>query len=188
MADALHRAIEDALRDAPAYEGKGILVTTLLEARRPLHAEGSLLYRAVYTIFRALPDRLLPGSLLSISTTDVDDGVELVWEGREALVDGSPRAGGLRDLLGQGPHGDLITIALQALETYCNVRAGFVETRSRRVESSSFERPAHVVRRVTAHIPALRTEAGRERAPPVEAREAAARASRADNEKGDAAA
>ena len=154
MAEALHRAIEDALRDGVGYERRGILVAKALEATRPLDADESLLYRAVYTIFRALPERLLQGTVLSIGTRDVEDGVELVWEGREPLHEAEePPGKDLRALLGHGPHGDLVDIALRALESFCHMRAGFVETTRQRTVSSSFARPAHVVRRVRALVP-----------------------------------
>lgn len=154
MAETLHRAIRDALRDA-SYASRDITVATFLDATRPLDADETLLYRCVYTIFRALPARLLRGSTLNISTCDIEDGIELVWEGREAVTaDGN--VNDARAALARGPHGDLLDIAFGALEHFCHVRAGHVEsTRGRVVSGSSFDRPPYVVRRVLAHIPAL---------------------------------
>lgn len=180
MAQSLHRAIHDALRDQSGYAAKDILVGTFLEATRPLDADDTVLYRAVYTIFRALPARVLPGSTLNISTYDVENGVELEWEWREAMDPRAPTGADLHALLRHGPHGDLVGIALSALEQFCNLRAGYVETTRERVEAStSFDRPPYVVRRVLAHIPAKPSTAGgvREGAvPPTAPEDAQARA------------
>ena len=161
MTHPLHKAIYDALKD-PAYADKGILVTTILEATQNLDADESLLYRAVYTIFRALPGRLLPGTTLAISTFDLPEGgIELTWEGRERIEPEDAGATDLRSILGQGPHGDLVEIAILALQRYCNMRAGHLDSRRDKVgESSSFARPAHIVRRVVAVIPATMPSAG----------------------------
>lgn len=157
MADALHRAIRDALRDGQGYANRGILVTTVLEATRPLKADDSLLYRAVYTIFRALPDRLLRGTTLNVATHDTQDGVELMWEGREEMRELPAEVDGpTRRKLSAGRHADLVEIAYMALEDLCAVRAGHIEVLRERIgESSSFARPAHILRRVTAYIPAV---------------------------------
>jgi hypothetical protein len=155
MSKALHEAILDALED-PRYAERGILVTALLDATLPLDADESLLSRSVYTIFRALPDRLLSGTTLCVATVDLPEGgVELAWEAKERSPSGAPERGDdLRALLGRGPHGDLVEIALLALERFCLVRAGCVDTYRERVGSaSSFERPSHVIRRVVAVIP-----------------------------------
>lgn len=155
MSEALHRAIRDALRDAQAYAAHDVTVSTFLDATRPLHADDTILYRAVYTIFRALPARLLRGSTLNISTYDTEEGVELLWEGREPAQQEAPSESSLRVVYGRGPHGDLLEIALRALEEFCDVRAGYVQTSRERVDSStSFDRPAYIIRRVRAHIPA----------------------------------
>ena len=156
MAQALHQAIRDAL-DEPSYAERGILVATVLEATTPLDAEASLLHRSVQTIFRALPGRLVPGTTLCIATSDLPEGgVELTWESRERL-DPNAAPTDLRTLLGAGPHGDLLDIAMLALERFYHVRAGYVDTRREAVASaSSFERPPHVIRRVVAVIPAVR--------------------------------
>lgn len=155
MAKTLHRAITDAIRDARRYDELGVLPTLVLEATTPLDADESLLYQAVYTLFLAMPERLLPGSVLRILTEDVDGGVQLSWSAKErmdAVPDAEPA--GLRGALSLGPHGDLVEIALLALERFCRVRAGAVETRRERVlASSSFGYPAHVARHVTALIP-----------------------------------
>lgn len=163
LAKVLHQAILDAVRDAQRYDERGILPSLVLEATADLAADESILYQAVYTIFLALPDRLLAGSVLRVTTEDVDGGVRLSWSAKEEVVH-APADGGegdLRAVLGRGPHGDLVDIALLALERFCRVRAGFVETRKERVlASSSFGFPAHVAREVTAFIPAKRTPAG----------------------------
>ncbi|HVM45871.1 MAG TPA: hypothetical protein VM582_08050 [Candidatus Thermoplasmatota archaeon] len=152
LAQTLHRAILDALADSPGYAERGILTLPALEATLPLHAEDSLLYRAIYTIFRALPERLVPGTMLSISTIDTPEGVELMWEGKER----TPAEGALRDVLASGPYGDLLELAVLALEGFCNMRAGYVESvRETSPSASSFERPPYIVRRVTALIPTL---------------------------------
>jgi hypothetical protein len=153
MSDVLHRAILDSLRDAPGYREKGILVAPLLEATTPLAADEALLYQVAYTIFCTMPDRLLPGSLFHVATQDAGMGVQLQWEGREPLRE-APTSSTARGVLGRGPHGDLLEIAMLALERFCQARAGFVDVVAERVPTSSaFTRPAHVVRRVVAFLP-----------------------------------
>lgn len=154
MSEALHQAIRDALRDGRGYEERGILPATLLEATLPLHADEGLLYQSVYTIFLALPGRLLAGSVLRITTQDVEGGVRLRWASREVLPPGASPEGDLRTALSGGTHGDLVEIALHALERFCHMRAGFVEVRPGRLwSSSSFRTPDHVEREVEAFIP-----------------------------------
>lgn len=168
MSEALHRAIRDALRDGRGYEERGILPAPLLEATLPLHADDGLLYQAVYTVFIALPGRLLPGSVLRITTEDVQGGVRLRWTSREVLLPGAPTGGDLRAALAGGTHGDLVEIALHALERFCSVRAGFVEVRPGRIwTSSSFQTPDHVEREVEAFIPMRPGEVGAARGVPV---------------------
>jgi|SRR5581483_1380751 len=153
MSSVLHRAILDGLRDAPAYGERGILVLPLLEATLDLGAHETLLYQAVYTLVRALPDRLLRGSPFVITTTDAPGGVELAWEGREP-AERAAGGGDLRGALRLGPHGDLLDIALLALERFCDARSGFIETRESPIDSASaFPRPPHVLRRVVAFLP-----------------------------------
>lgn len=154
MSTILHRAIRDGIRDAHAYHERGILVSQLLEATVDLMADESLLYQSVYTIFRALPARLLAGSILLVSTEDVEGGVQLTWEGREPAEGTRAEGTDVRNLLRVGPHGDLMEIALVALERFCQARAGYVESTVERVPiASAFERPPHVIRRVVAFLP-----------------------------------
>lgn len=159
MSRILHQAIRDALRDAPGYQERGILVSQFLDATADLSADETLLYRAVYTIFRALPERLMRGSLMLVATEDVEGGIQLTWEGREPAD--LPHAGDVRDLLRAGPHGDLLEIAMVALERFCQARAGYVETTVERVQTASaFERPPHAIRRVVAFLPRRPVESG----------------------------
>lgn len=154
MARALHRAISDALRDAPGYATRGVLPALVLEAHADLEEHEGLLYQAVYTIFVALPERLLPGSVLRVTTEDGEDGVILTWTAKEAM---EPREEDLATALGRGPHGDLLAIAFLALDRFCRMRAGSVIERRGPVQaSSSFGYPAHAVRTVTATIPSRR--------------------------------
>lgn len=155
MASALHKAILDALA-SPSYGERGILVNALLEATSPSYANERLLYQCVFTIFRALPERLVPGTTLDVATSDLPDGgIEIFWEGKERLPPDAEAGRDLRELMGHGPHGDLVEIAIIALERYCNMHAGHVDTYRERVASaSSFERPAHIIRRVLAVLPA----------------------------------
>ena len=152
LADALHRAISDALRDSKAYSSRGILVSVALTAKTDLHAPEALLHRAVYTLFAALPWRLVPDSALFIATFDMDGGIGLVWEGREEPVyDGE----GLEQLR-EGPHGDLVDIALTALRSFCALRDGHVEVERVEVPSSPrFPRGIAIRRRVAAFLPAV---------------------------------
>ena len=151
MARALHRAIHDALRDSKAYASRGILVSTALTAKTDLHAPEALLHRAIYTLFAALPWRIVPDSTLLITTYDVEGGVELLWEGREEWTHPAQDRDALRD----GPHGDLVDIALTALRTFCAMREGRVEVEHEPLPSSPrFPRGTSARRRVTAFLPA----------------------------------
>jgi hypothetical protein len=153
MSDVLHRAILDALRDAPGYRQKGILVSPILEATAPLAAHETLLDQAVYTIFCTLPHRLVQGSILHVATYDVGGGVQLLWEGREPLRE-EPGPGTVAGLLREGPHGDLLHVAMRALERFCHARSGFVDVVVEQGPSASaFSRPPRVVRRVLAFLP-----------------------------------
>lgn len=153
MAETLHRAIIDALRDSKGYGARGILVSLALTANTDLRAAPEeLLHRSVYTLFAALPWRLVPDSTLFISTADVDGGVELVWEGREEPAFAGSEPG---QALREGPHGDLVDIALTALRTFCAMRDGRVDVELTSVPSSPrFTRGVAVRRRVTAFLPA----------------------------------
>lgn len=158
MAETLHRAIVDALRDSKVYGSRGILVSLALTATTDLRAAPEqLLHRSIYTLFAALPWRLIPGSTLFISTCDIDGGIELVWEGREEPSDpGADLAQALRG----GPHGDLVDIALTALRTFCALREGRVEVELTPLPSSPrFARGVALRRRVTAVLPARPHEA-----------------------------
>lgn len=152
MAKTLHAAIRHALADSPAYRSRGILVSTALTAEADLNAEGDVLYNAVYTLFCALPWRVVPGTSVYITTFDVASGIELAWECREEpqLAEGT-----LRDVLRQGPHGDLVDIALDALEGFCGMRGGeCVTERTPVVSSPQFPRSETLLRRVRAYLPA----------------------------------
>lgn len=156
VATALHAAIVKALRDSRAYGERGILVSPLLTATKPLDAPPALLHSAVYTLFCALPHRLVRGSTMLIATEDVDGGIELVWECREEPAFG---VADLHASLRGGPHGDLVDIALRALESFCDLRAGSVETMLVPAPASpQFPRGDAVLRRVTAFLPASRED------------------------------
>lgn len=155
MSGTLHAAIRHALSDSPQYRARGILVSAVLDARTDLNAENDVLYNAVYTLFCAMPWRLVPGTAMYVHTLDVPGGVELAWECREgATVDGD-----LRRVLREGPHGDLVDIAYAALETFCGLRAG--ECLSERTvvpASPHFPRGEAIHRRVRAYLPASRED------------------------------
>lgn len=168
MSRTLHAAIRHAVADSPAYRSRGILVSLLLEAEADLRVGDDVLYNAVYTLFCALPHRILPGTSMVVSTFDVQGGVELRWECREepTLTEGD-----LRQVLRQGPHGDLVDIAFAALERFCGLRAGDCLTDLAPVPASPhFPRGVALHRRVRAFLPASRedglasTERWRERA------------------------
>lgn len=124
------RAILAALRDsADEYEAHGILVVTDLAPTSGLRTNDEIVYRAVTTIFRALPRRLARGAVLRIATHPRAGGdVELIWEAREDI--GMSRNVGSHDplhVLATGPHGDLLNVAVTALEEICRARGGLVE-------------------------------------------------------------
>ena len=156
LADALHRAILDALHDSKAYLRRGILVSLALTAKTDLGAPPQLLHRAVYTLFAAMPWRLVPDSTIFIATYDVDGGVTLVWESREVPAFATED---LDQSLREGPHGDLVDIALTALRNFCAMRAGEMKTERVILPSSPrFPRGLAVQRRVTAFLPAAARE------------------------------
>lgn len=151
MSRVLHSAIRDALRDTRAYEEKAIAVSTVLESTADVAADEGKLYDAVYRLFAAMPERLLRSSVLLISTQDTDDATELAWDAREEFAGTLPED---RDLLSGYPDTHPIRGALLDLERYCQMRAGHVRARVEAVKNSSaFARPAHVHRRVIAHLP-----------------------------------
>lgn len=145
-------------------------MSAVLEARSDLHVEGSLLYNAVYTLFSAMPSRLVAGTTMYIATLDVPGGVELSWECREepqygiaagshARSDGEGGKGGLREILTQGPHGDLSEIAFSALEQFCGLRAGECVTERMVIPASPhFPRGDALLRRVRAFLPVSREQ------------------------------
>lgn len=131
-------------------------MSALLDAHGDLRVEGDLLSNSVYTLFCVLPSRLVPGTTLFISTMDVPGGIELSWEGREETAVGG---GHLREVLRQGPHGDLADIAYAALERFCGLRAGeCVAERTRVPASPQFPRGEATKRRVRAFLPASRED------------------------------
>lgn len=156
MSQALHAAIRHALADSAGYRARGILVSPILNATADLRLPNDVLYNAVYTLFCALPWRLVPGTSIFIATMDVPGGVELAWECREEPPMGGS---GLRDALRQGPHGDLVDIAYGALEQFCGLRAGECLAERAVVPSSpQFPRGEAVLRRVRAFLPVSREE------------------------------
>ena len=156
MSQALHAAIRHALADSPAYGARGILVTTILEAKADLRVPTDVLYNAVYTLFCALPWRLVPGTSMLVTTLDVPGGVELTWECREEPTTNEK---GLRDALRHGPHGDLADIAYAALERFCGLRAGECLAQRTLVPASPrFPRGDAVLRRVRVFLPLSRED------------------------------
>lgn len=140
------------MRDSRAYAGRGILASVILEATTPLDEVEDVLYRSVYTLFAAMPWRLVPGSRLLIHTADVPGGVELTWEARE---EAGAEEGGVHTALAAGPHGDLVEIAFHALERFCAARAGETETRLTELPRAGYMPPRPVLlRRVRVMIPA----------------------------------
>lgn len=124
------RAIVDALRDsAEAYEARGILVITDLTPTSGLVTSDAIVHRAVYTCFRVLPARLARGASIRISTHARAGGdLELIWEAREDADVAAPSEGTTpRTALSRGPHGDLLEVAVTALEDICRARGGLVE-------------------------------------------------------------
>lgn len=122
-----------------------------LTANTDLRAPEQLLHRAVYTLFAAMPWRLIPDSTFFVATYDVEGGIELVWEGREEPAFESE---GLDASLREGPHGDLVDIALTALRSFCAMREGRVEVQRAEVPASPrFPRGVAIRRRVTAFLP-----------------------------------
>ena len=152
----VNAAIERALADsADRYEERGILVIKHLEATVRLSTHEPILDEALYTLFRALPERVAAGATLFISTLDRAGGdVELVWEARELPT--GPE-GGARSPLGGGPYADLLELALEGLEAHCRVRASHAgelvddEMRS----SAVLQYAPHIRRRYTFLIPSL---------------------------------
>lgn len=160
MAEALHRAIHDALRDSTVYTARGILTSAILEATTELQADKDVLYQAVYTLFCAMPWRLAPGTTFLVTTRDVENGLELSWEGREET---GIEAHDLREVLRMGPHGDLVGIAFAALEQFCHARAGEAQSEVTIVATSPWTpRRAVLRRRVRIVIPAAAAPPSRE--------------------------
>lgn len=122
----MDRAIRDALRDAEtACRARDVRVDASLEARGVLLNRDGLLYQAVYTIFRAIPDRLPHGGTLRVTTRMMAGGdVELAWEAAPTSPGGDSAAPDAIEALSSGPHGDLLELAVLALERYCRARLG----------------------------------------------------------------
>ena len=144
----MNRAILDALRDgAEAFDARGLLTITLLEATGDVGPVEPALSSAAYTIVRALPLRAARGTLVHIATRDLGESeVELVWETWEdpSLVKPSG-----------GPVADLLQVAFLALEDVCRASMGVLEQQEGAVEvtSSAFQRGARIRRRVRAVVP-----------------------------------
>jgi hypothetical protein len=156
----VNQAVSAALRDAgEAYAARGVLVVPSLEARARLATHDRLLYSSIYTIFRGLPARLAPGTTLYVSTTDRAGGdVELAWEAREdpsaAPVTPEPDP---RVLLGAGPYGDLLEVAMHGLDAFCRVRAAASERADapRGLSATALDLSPKVRRRFSFLIPSL---------------------------------
>ena len=148
---AIERALDDA---AAAIEARGIIVVKSLDATHELATEDLALHQALYTIFRGLPDRLVPGATLLVGTHDRAGGdIELIWEARELAT--PPREDD-RPPLANGPYGDLLELALAGLEEICRVRGGHHEDETTdAVGSNVLRRAPHVRRRYTFIIPSL---------------------------------
>lgn len=146
-------SIRRALRDgAPAYAERGIIVVEHLDATARLDTVDPVLDEAIYTIFRGLPYRLSPGATLVVSTHDRAGGdIELLWEARE-LVD----PGVVSEPLRQGPHADLLELALDGLATFCRARGAHEDHQPIGAGASNFLQLApHVRRRYLFLIPTL---------------------------------
>lgn len=117
-------AIRHALSEgAAAYAARGIRVEQDLDAHVALATRDALLYHALHTVFRGLPDRLAPGSVLHVRSRSKAGGdVELSWNG--TLERGPDRDG---DFWSKGPNGDLFALAILALERHCRARLGWFE-------------------------------------------------------------
>lgn len=151
MTSPVNRAVLDGLRDAAAtYDSKGLLVVTLLDATLGANRAEPALCRAVYTIVRVLPLRAASGSLVHIATRDMENGIEITWETWE-----DPSKADKRGPTAQGLMGDLLEVALLALEDVCRAHMGVLEQLEAPVErtSSVFERGARIRRRVRARVP-----------------------------------
>lgn len=117
----MNAAIERALRDGDsAYATRGILVLPHLEATTLLDEDDPALTEAIYTIFRALPERLAPGASLLIATRDRAGGdIELLWEASELL---RAAKGDGKSPFERGPYSDLLALAIAGLDDICRVR------------------------------------------------------------------
>lgn len=152
----VNEAVVEALRDAAdVLDERGILVIPHLEATRPL-PHGRVLHQAVYTIFRGLPERMPRGATLYVSTRDAPGpGVELAWESREDAALAPVEAPSARDVLGRGPHGDLLELAILGLETLCGVHARHAGSRESLARGlSGLDLAPRVQRRYVFVIPA----------------------------------
>lgn len=117
------RAIARALQDAEAeLRRRDVRAVTHLDSHEELDTARQTLYEAVYAVFRALPARLAPGSVLEVRTSDRPGGdIELVWNVRETAP--APPMSRTSDVLRNGPYGDLFGLALVGLERICRTRA-----------------------------------------------------------------
>lgn len=120
----MNRAIEAGLAaSSHVCEQRGILVVKDLAATY-LSADDDVLEEALSVIFRALPARLLAGSVLYVTTRDRAGGdVELSWEARDEPA-AEPRADAL---LREGPYGDLLGLAILGLAEICRTRHALAE-------------------------------------------------------------
>lgn len=154
----VNAAIEDALNDAAeAYAAQDVRVEARLEATLDLDTHPGTLYQALYTIFACTPHRVARGSVVRIRTEDrAGRDIEVTWERK--MADDTPEGDGLalQHLLGDGRHGDLMELALLALEHACHARTGhFAITTSEEplLADSAADVVPGVYRRVLALIP-----------------------------------
>lgn len=119
----INRIIERALHDASdVLEDKGVLIVAHLEATTPFDDAPAALEQALYTVVRALAERISVGTTLHILTQDRAGGdIELSWEAREpetGVSDDVP----LRKVVRPGPYGDLLELAIVGLEAVSRMR------------------------------------------------------------------
>lgn len=148
----VNAAIERALQDGrSSYTARRVVVDLRLESLTTLATDEPVLDESLYTVFRGLPERLVPGARLSVWTRNRAGGdVELVWEATEtSLPSGSDVP------LAAGPHGDLLELAISGLETFCRARSGHVE-----LDETRLALAPGVARRYLFLIPSLRRTPG----------------------------
>lgn len=120
MTSIIDRTIGEALAASRAsYQARGIRVLADLRASASLATHDPVVQGAFATLFRALPDRLVPGSVLDVRTLDRAGGDVEVEVEAEWLARADRR------------HSDLVELALAGLEEICRARSGRVELEAR---------------------------------------------------------